>query len=72
MPRQNQNSPLTTNYYPATVIMTNRKLEQFVSIVKKKKVPNVTATTMPRDRGRKGGAPPCKRQPTDSLNLLYL
>ena len=51
--------------HSVAVAQTNGKLEQFVSIVKKKKVPNVTAlatTTMPRGRGRKGGAPPRKRQ----------
>ena len=58
--------------HSVAVAQTNGKLEQFVSLDKKKKVPDVTAlatTTMPRGRGGKGGAPPCKRQPAQSTDI---
>ena len=54
--------------HSVAVAQVNGKLEEFISVVKKKKKsPNVTAlvtSTMPRGRGRKGGVPARTRKPT--------
>ena len=64
--------------HSVAVAHSNGKLQEFVNFVKKKKkVPNVTAlvtTTMPKGRGRKGGAPPHKKhsnQPAESCTLEH-
>ena len=61
------------------VAHSNGKLHEFVAVVKKKKkVPNVTAlvtTTMPKGRGRKGGAPPRRKhssQPAETCTRVAM
>ena len=65
--------------HSVAVAHSNGKLQEFVNFVKKKKkVPNVTAlvtTTMPKGRGRKGGAPPRKKhssQPAESCTRVAM
>ena len=56
--------------HSVAVAQVNGKLDELVSIVKKKKKnPNVTAlvtSTMPKGRGRKGGVPPRTRKPQET------
>ena len=54
--------------HSVAVAQANGKLEELISVIKKrKKSPNVTAlvtSTTPRGRGSKGGVPACTRKPT--------